>query len=74
MDHCHYTSEVLRLAHGECNRERRTPKHIPVIAHNSQNYDLHLIRELCQRIDPSSIRLILKTMEMYISIKKYHDR
>ena len=69
IDHCHYTGEVLGLTHGECNRERRTPKHIPVIAHNAQNYDIHLIiRELCQCTNPSKIRLIPKTMEKYTSL------
>ena len=58
IDHCHYTGHTLGLAHSmsKCNRERACSKRIPVVAHNSQNYELHLmIRELCQNIESSSI-------------------
>ena len=71
IDHCHYkyTGRVLGIANGKCKRERACPKKIVVVAHNSQNYDLHLIiRELCRDKDPSSIRLIPKTMEKYTSL------
>ena len=40
-DHCHYTGKVLDYAHDQCNLKRQSINYIPVIAHNSSNYDIH---------------------------------
>ena len=43
VDHCHSTGKFLGFAHSKCNLKRRTVNYIPVVAHNSSNYDLHHI-------------------------------
>ena len=54
-DHQHYplksgqTSNYIGPAHSTCNQQRKTEKHLTVIAHNLSSYDLHLfIKEICQ--------------------------
>lgn len=42
-DHCHYTGHIRGLAHQSCNINMRSTYFLPVIIHNSKNYDNHLI-------------------------------
>ena len=80
-DHCHYplkpgqSSNYLGPAHSTCNQQRKTEKHLTVIAHNLSAYDLHLfIRELCEenRDVLSRVKLLPKNLEKYISVKTPH--
>ena len=41
-DHCHYTSKFRVAAHNICHLRYKTPKEIPVVAHNAA-YDHHFI-------------------------------
>lgn len=43
-DHCHWTDGHIRgLAHQSCNINMRATYFLPVIIHNSKNYDNHII-------------------------------
>ena len=42
-DHCHYTGNYRRATRSACNLQYKMPKRIPVVFHNSSNYDFHLI-------------------------------
>ena len=45
--HCHITGKYRGADHKKCNPELRTPRELPVIFHNLEGYDGHLIsREL----------------------------
>ena len=47
LDHCHYSGAFLGYAHNQCNLKRRSINYVPVIAHNSSNYDIH---HLCKSL------------------------
>ena len=42
-DHCHVTVTFRGAAHNKCNISLRLPKKLPVIFHNLQRYDEHII-------------------------------
>ena len=42
-DHCHFTGKYSDTAHGICNLKFNVPNEIPVVFHNSSNYDYHFI-------------------------------
>ena len=42
-NHCHVTGKLRGAAHNKCNLELRIPKKPPIIFHNLQGYDGHLI-------------------------------
>ena len=42
-DHCHVTGKFRGAAHDECNVKLRIPKKLPIIFHNLQGYDGHII-------------------------------
>ena len=42
-DHDHYTGIHRGAAHSICNIRYKTQEHIPVVIHNGNNYDFHLI-------------------------------
>ncbi|XP_054723795.1 uncharacterized protein LOC129233892 [Uloborus diversus] len=55
-DHCHWGMGYIRgLAHQSCNLNYRATYFIPVIIHNSRNYDSHLI---LKNLTPDVIRAI----------------
>ena len=74
IDHCHYTAKILGYAHPECNRQRKTPKDLPIIFHNFKGYDCHLlIKELCAlENNINNVHLIPKSMEQYTSVSTEH--
>ena len=46
-DQCHITGKYTGSAHRECNSKLKIPKNVPIIFHNLDGYDRHLIfREL----------------------------
>ena len=49
-DHCHYTGKYRGAAHNICNLKFSVPNEIPVVFHNSSNYDYHvIIKELANK-------------------------
>ena len=42
-DHCHVTGKSRGAAHNKYNINLRLPKKLPIIFHNLQGYDGHLI-------------------------------
>ena len=66
-DHCHVTGKFRGAAHNKCNINLRLPRKLPIIFHNLQAYDRHIIfKELINfNVD---IAVILKGIDMYMSI------
>ena len=51
-DHSHYTSKYRGAAHSICNLKFNVPNEIPVVFHNSSNYDHHfIIQELANEFE-----------------------
>ena len=68
-DHCHLTGRFRGAAHNGCNLNLKYSSHIPVIAHNSKNYDTNLfINDIANHM-PSfySLSCIPNNEEKYIS-------
>ena len=42
-DHCHITGKKRGAAHSQCNLKLRIPRKLPIIFHNLQGYDGHII-------------------------------
>ena len=42
-DHCHVTGKFRGAAHNKCNLKLRIPRKLPIIFHNLQEYDGHII-------------------------------
>ena len=42
-DHCHVTGKFRGAAHNKCNINLRLPRKLPIIFHNLQGYDGHII-------------------------------
>ena len=42
-DHCHVTGKFRGAAHNKCNLKLRIPGKLPIIFHNLQGYDRHII-------------------------------
>ena len=69
VDHCHYSGKFLGFAHPECNLKRKTINFIPVVAHNSSNYDLHHVCLYNHKFKPGcKIDVIPSTDEKYITL------
>ena len=42
-DHCHVTGKFRGATHDNCNKKLRIPRKLPIIFHNLQRYDGHII-------------------------------
>ena len=72
IDHCHYSGTFLCFAHPESNINKKTTNLIPVIAHNSSNYDLHHVCMYIHKFKPGcKIDVIPSTDEKYLT---YQDK
>ena len=81
IDHCHYSGKFLGFAHPECNINRKSTNFIPVIAHNSSNYDLHHVCMYIHKFKPGcKLDVIPSTDEKYITlsigvpVRTYQDK
>ena len=71
LDHCHITGQFCGSAHSSCNIQLRiNPKTIaiPVIFHNLQGYDGHLVMQSISKSD-GKLSCIPNNMEKYISFQ-----
>ena len=60
-DHCHITGKYRGAAHSQCNLKLKIPSKIPIIFHNLQGYDGHLIFRELNNLKEIDIQVIPKT-------------
>ena len=68
-DHCHLTGKYRGAAHSICNIKMRVPEFVPVLFHNLEGYDSHLLIKSLG-LSEGKIDCIPKTDEKYISFSK----
>ena len=66
-DNCHVTGRFRGATHNKCNINLRLPKKLPIIFHNLQGYDGHLIFKELNNFN-ADIEVIPKGIDKYISI------
>ena len=67
-DQCHITGKFRGAAHKECNSKLRIPRKLPIIFHNLESYDGHIIFKELNNFDNLDIQVIPKSSEKYMSI------
>ena len=67
-DHCHITGKFRGPAHKECNSKLRITRKLPIIFHNLEGYDGHIIFKELNNFDNIDIQVIPKSSEKYMSI------
>ena len=60
-DHCHITGKYRGVAHNKCNLKLKIPKKLPIIFHNLEGYDGHIIFKELNNINNIDIQEIPKT-------------
>ena len=66
-DHCRITGKFRGALHNQCNLKLKIPKKLPIIFHNLEGYDGHIIFKELNNFDVT-IDVIPKTIEKYMSI------
>ena len=66
-DHCRVTDKFRGAAHYKCNLKLRIPRKLPIIFHNLQGYDCHIIFKELNNFDVD-ISVIPKSIDKYMSI------
>ena len=64
--HCHVTGKFRGAAHKVCNLNFQLTKNVPVIFHNLQSYDSHLIFNELDKFDVK-IKVIPNGLEKYMA-------
>ena len=67
-DHCQITGKYRGAEHSQCNLKLKIPKKLPIIFHNLEGYDGHLIFKELNNFDNIEIQVIPKISEKYMSI------
>ena len=67
-DHFHIAGKFRGAAHKECNSKLRIPRKLPIIFHNLEGYDGHIIFKELNNFDNIDIQVIPKSSEKYMSI------
>ena len=67
-NHCHITGKYRSAAHGQCNLKLKIPNKLPIIFHNLEGYDGHIIFKELNNFDKIDIQVIPKTSEKYMRI------
>ena len=65
--HCHITGKFIGVAHNQFNLKLKIPKKLPIIFHNLERYDGHIIFKELNNFYVT-IDVISKTIEKYMSI------
>ena len=77
-DHCHVTGKFRGAAHNKCNLKLRIPRKLPIIFHNLQGYDGHIIFKKLNNFDvdvaaaPKGINKCC-CLPRYDLIQRHHD-
>ena len=66
-DHCHISGKLRGAAHNQCNLKLKIQKKLPIIFHNLEGYDGHIIFKELNNFDVT-IDVIPKTVEKYMII------
>ena len=66
-DHCHITGKFRGAAHGQCNLKLKIPKKLPIIFHNLEGYNGHIIFKELNNFNVD-IQVIPNTNQKYMSI------
>ena len=66
-DHCHVTGKFREAAHSKCNLKLRIHRKLPIIFHNLQGYDRHIIFKELNNFD-LDISVIPKGIDKDMSI------
>ena len=67
-DHCHITGYYRGAAHNKCDLNLKISKKLPIIFHNLEGDDGHIIFKELNNFDNIDIQVIPKTSEKYMSI------
>ena len=67
-DYCHITGKFRGAVHKECNSKLRIPRKLPIIFHNLEGYDGHIIFKELNNFDNIDIQVIPKSSEKYMNI------
>ena len=65
-DHCHITGKFRGVAHGQCNLKLKIPKKLPIIFHNLEGYNGHIIFKELNNFNVD-IQVIPNTSEKYMT-------
>ena len=67
-DHCHITGKFRGAAHKKYNLKLKIPRQLPIIFHNLERFDGHIIFKELNNFDDIDIQVVPKTSEEYMSI------
>ena len=67
-DHCHITVKFRGPAHKECNSKLGIPRKLPIIFHNLEDYDGHIIFKDLNNFDNIDLQAIPRSSEKYMGI------
>ena len=67
-DHVHITGKFRGTTHKKCNLKLIIPRILPVIFHNLERYDGHVIFKELNNFDDIDVEVIPKTTKKYMSI------
>ena len=67
-DHCHITGKFRGVSHKKCSLQLSITRKLPIIFHNLEGYDGHLVFKELNNFKDLDIPVIPKTNEKYINI------
>ena len=67
-DHCQITGKYRSATHKKCNSKLQIPRKLPIIFHNLEGHDGHIIFKELNNFNDIHIQIIPKTSETYMSI------
>ena len=60
-DHCHMTGKFRGAAHNKCNINLRLPEKLPIIFHNLQGYDRHILFKELNNLNVDIDKVLIST-------------